>query len=72
VLGVVYTLQLWLGLYANSSEWPWTYMAIAMLMFVLVIDAAGRSLGVDGWLRRNVPAVREGKGLVGWFFNMAG
>jgi len=72
VLAVAYTLQLWLGLYANPSEWPWTYMVLTMLMFLFVIDAAGRSLGLDAWLRRHLPAVREGKGLIGWFFNIAG
>jgi hypothetical protein len=72
VLALVYTLQLWLGLYSNPSEWPWTYMCLALLTFMLVLDAAGRSLGLDAWLRREVPAVRDGKGLVGWFFNMAG
>ena len=72
VLAIAYTLQLWLGLYGNPSEWPWTYMCLALLTFMLVLDAAGRSLGVDAWLRREVPAVRDGKGLVGWFFNMAG
>jgi hypothetical protein len=25
VLAVSYTVQLWLGLYCNGSEWPWTY-----------------------------------------------
>jgi uncharacterized membrane protein YphA (DoxX/SURF4 family) len=25
VLATAYTLQLWLGLYDNASEWPWTY-----------------------------------------------
>ena len=72
VLAIAYTLQLWLGLYGNPSEWPWTYMSLALLTFMLVLDAAGRSLGLDAWLRREVPAVRDGKGLVGWFFNMAG
>jgi uncharacterized membrane protein YphA (DoxX/SURF4 family) len=72
VLAVAYTLQLWLGLYGNSSEWPWTYMFLAMLMFLFALEGAGRSLGFDAWLRRNVPAVRDGKGLVGWFFNVAG
>ena len=47
-------------------------MCLALLTFMLVLDAAGRSLGLDAWLRREVPAVRDGKGLVGWFFNMAG
>ena len=72
VLAVAYTLQLWLGLYDNPSEWPWTYMCLAIVMFLFVIDGAGQSLGLDAWLRRNVPAVRDGKGLVGWFFNIAG
>src|SRR6516165_3785098 len=72
VLAIAYTLQLWLGLYGNPSEWPWTYMCLALLTFMLVLDAAGRSLGLDAWLRREVPSVRDGKGLVGWFFNMAG
>lgn len=72
VLAVAYTLQLWLGLYGNSSEWPWTYMFLAMLMFLFALEGAGRSLGLDAWLRRNVPAMRDGKGLVGWFFNVAG
>jgi hypothetical protein len=72
ILACVYTLQLWLGLYNNSSEWPWTYMFLALLMFWLAFEAAGRSLGFDAWLRRSVPPVREGKGLVGWFFNVTG
>jgi uncharacterized membrane protein YphA (DoxX/SURF4 family) len=72
VLAVAYVLQLWLGLYGNPSEWPWTYMFLAMLMFLFALEGAGRSLGFDAWLRRNVPAVRDGKGLVGWFFNVAG
>jgi hypothetical protein len=72
VLAIAYTLQLWLGLYGNSSEWPWTYMFLALLMFLFTVVAAGRSLGFDAWLRREVPAVRDGKGFVGGFFNMAG
>jgi len=72
VLAIAYTLQLWLGLYDNPSEWPWTYMFLALLMFVFVVEPAGRSLGLDAWLRRNVADVRNGKGLIGWFFHMAG
>jgi hypothetical protein len=71
VLAVVYVLQLWLGLYDKPSEWPWTYMFLAMLMFLFVLEGAGRSLGFDAWLRRNVPAVREGKGPIGWFLHIA-
>jgi len=72
VLAMVYTLQLWLGLYGNSSEWPWTYMFLALLMVWLAFEAGGRSLGFDAWLRRSVPTVREGKGLVGWLFHVTG
>lgn len=72
VLGIAYTLQLWLGLYGNSSEWPWTYMFLALLMFLFALQGAGRSLGLDAWLRRKVPAVGNGEGLVGRFFNLAG
>ena len=72
VLAIAYSLQLWLGLYDNSAEWPWTYMFLALLMFLFVIEGAGRSLGLDAWLRRKVPAVRDGKGLIGWFFHIAG
>jgi hypothetical protein len=72
VLAIVYVLQLWLGLYDNPSEWPWTYMFLALLMFLFALQGAGRSLGVDAWLRREVPAVRDRKGLIGWFFNIAG
>jgi TQO small subunit DoxD len=72
VLAVAYALQLWLGLYANTAEWPWTYMFLALLMFLFALEGAGRSLGLDAWLRRNVPAVRDGKGFIGWFLHIAG
>jgi hypothetical protein len=47
-------------------------MFLALLMFLFALEAAGRSLGLDAWLHRNVPAVRDGKGSIGWFFNIAG
>jgi hypothetical protein len=72
VLAFIYVLQLWLGLYGNSSEWPWTYMFLALLMFLFALEGAGRSLGFDAFLRREVPAVRDRKGLAGWFFNVVG
>jgi TQO small subunit DoxD len=72
VLAIAYALQLWLGLYGSPAEWPWTYMFLAMLMFLFVLEGAGRSLGFDAWLRRKVPAVRDGKGLIGRFLHIAG
>ena len=41
-----------------------------MLMFA--IDAAGRSLGLDAWLRRNVPVVRDGTRFIGKLLKIAG
>jgi hypothetical protein len=72
VLAIAYVLQLWLGLYGSPAEWPWTYIFLATLMFLFVLESAGRSLGLDAWLRRNVPAVREGKGPIGWFLHISG
>jgi hypothetical protein len=67
VLAILFVLQLWLGIYrpGEPAEWPWTYMFLALLMFVFVIDAAGRELGLDALLRRNSPQARDGKGLIG-------
>ncbi len=74
VIGIFFVLHLWLGIYlpADPAEWPWAYMFLAMLMFFFALHAAGRSLGLDAWLRRNVPSVREGKGAVGKVLNLAG
>ena len=72
VLAIAYVLRLWIGLDGNPSDWPWMYIFLAMLMCLLALQGAGRSLGLDAWLRREVPAVRDGKGLVGWLFKKAG
>jgi uncharacterized membrane protein YphA (DoxX/SURF4 family) len=56
ILAVIYVLHLWLGLYApgDPSEWPWTYVFLALLEFLFALYAAGRSLGADALLRRRV------------------
>jgi uncharacterized membrane protein YphA (DoxX/SURF4 family) len=73
VLAILFVLQLWLGIYlpGDPAEWSWSYIFLAMLMLLFCLNAAGRSLGLDAWLRRHVPAVREGKGLVGRLLNIA-
>jgi uncharacterized membrane protein YphA (DoxX/SURF4 family) len=72
-LAIIFVLHLWLGIYQPSSpaEWPWSYVFLAIVMLMFVIDAAGRSLGLDAWLRRNVPAVRDGAGFVGKLLKIA-
>ena len=34
----------------RGTEWPWSYLFVAMVMFFFVLHAAG--LGLDAWLRR--------------------
>jgi uncharacterized membrane protein YphA (DoxX/SURF4 family) len=58
-VAIFFALHLWLGLYLHPAEWPWNYMFLAIVHALFVLCAAGRSLGLDAWLRRNVPAVRE-------------
>lgn len=73
-ISILFVLHLWLGIYLPGSpeEWSWSYMFLAMLMFLFSLYAAGRSLGLDAWLRRHAPAVREGSGFLGWLLKIAG
>jgi hypothetical protein len=43
-----------------------------MVMFFFALHAAGRSLGLDAWLRRHVAAVRNRSGFFGTVFNLIG
>ena len=54
-LGVLFVLNLWIGLYRHPQEWPWTYIFLAGLLGLFSVQAAGRSLGLDGWLRNRYP-----------------
>jgi uncharacterized membrane protein YphA (DoxX/SURF4 family) len=73
-LAIIFVLHLWLGIYQPGApaEWPWSYMFLAIVLLIFAIDAAGRSLGLDAWLRRNVPAVRDGTGFIGKLLRLAG
>ena len=51
-VGVFFVAQLWLGLYRNETEWPWTYVFLLMLMGLFALHGYGRSLGLDAALRR--------------------
>ncbi|MDP4006579.1 DoxX family protein [Methylobacterium sp. NEAU K] len=54
-VGVLFVAQLWLGLYRNAQEWPWSYVFLMLLMGLFALLAAGRSLGLDATLRRSHP-----------------
>ena len=45
IIGALQMLNLWLGLYSVTREWPWTYFFLLLLSFAL--HHYGRSLGVD-------------------------
>jgi uncharacterized membrane protein YphA (DoxX/SURF4 family) len=73
-LAIVFVLHLWLGIYlpGDPAEWPWSYIFLAMVMFMLALHAAGRSLGLDAWLRRHVASVRDRSTLLGKLLNFSG
>jgi hypothetical protein len=55
-LGLLMSLNLGIGLLEVPGEWPWSYMMMAMWHGLFLVAAAGRVLGIDGWLRRRLPA----------------
>jgi uncharacterized membrane protein YphA (DoxX/SURF4 family) len=73
-VGILFVLHLWLGIYLPGSpeEWSWSYVFLAALMFLFSLYGAGRSLGLDALLRRDVAAVRDGSGFFGWLLRFAG
>jgi uncharacterized membrane protein YphA (DoxX/SURF4 family) len=56
LLAVLFTVHLWIGLYNDPTEWPWTYIAIIVTHGMFIASEAGRSLGLDHWLRKHPPA----------------
>lgn len=59
LLAVLFTLNLWVGLYHNGAEWPWEYVFIIFTHAFFMLDHAGRSLGLDALLMRaGWPALR--------------
>jgi uncharacterized membrane protein YphA (DoxX/SURF4 family) len=72
VIAILYVLHLWLGLYrpGDPAEWPWTYVFLVFVMFFLVLDSAGRSLGLDALLRREFPAPQDGRGILRRLFDL--
>jgi thiosulfate dehydrogenase [quinone] large subunit len=47
LIGLVMSLNLWLGLYNAPGEWSWTYAFMVLLMGFLIATRAGRPLGAD-------------------------
>lgn len=57
VVGMLFTVNLWIGLYHRGDEWPWNYIFLIFVHGFFVLDRAGESLGLDGLLRRRGTAV---------------
>ena len=57
VLGLLMAVNLGIGLLEVPGEWPWSYVMLAMWHALFVVSAAGRIMGVDGWLRQHLPAI---------------
>ncbi len=47
VIGALQAANLWLGLYNDYYNWPWTYFFIVILMLIFAVHRFGRSLGFD-------------------------
>lgn len=69
ICSLVIGLALWLGLYdqrpGDPAAWSWAFVLLALLGGHLAVFAAGRALGADAWIRRNIASVRERRA-AGW------
>lgn len=68
-LGILFVLQLWLGLYRVSYEWPWLFWFMVFTLGMFIIHHAGRSLGLDATFRRQPPA--WARGTIGRYYRLA-
>jgi uncharacterized membrane protein YphA (DoxX/SURF4 family) len=70
-LAVLFTLNLWIGLYNDPTEWAWTYIGIVMAHGMFVVSEAGRSLGLDHLLRLGLGRFRVSTGFVSQAYRLA-
>jgi len=53
LVGIAFTLNLWVGLYHRADEWPWNYIFLIFMHAFFILDRAGECLGLDAlWRRR--------------------
>jgi hypothetical protein len=63
VVGMLFVLHLWLGLYLHPEEWPWLYVFLIFVQGFFLLSNAGKSLGLDGLIARAPFAPFAGDGL---------
>lgn len=61
-LGLLLAINLWLGLYRDPHEWPWTYVFLIVIQLLFVLYRPGRSLGLDAIALRRPAATRPAAG----------
>ncbi len=71
VVGVLFTVNLWIGLYRNDAEWPWEYVFIIMTHAFFALDRVGQVLGLDAIIRRSRTGLLNGPSLVGRAYRLA-
>ena len=58
IVGVLFILNLLIGLYNDPTEWPWTYVGIICAQGMFAAAQAGRSFGIDNLLaKRLIPGL---------------
>ena len=60
-IATIYTINLFLGLYNDPAEWPWTYVGLICAYGMFAVTRAGRSLGGDAIIARSA-AFRDFQG----------
>ena len=51
VAAAFFIINTFLATYGH--DWPWSYLTILGILFVVFMTKAGRSLGVDAWILKN-------------------
>ena len=64
VIGMLFVVHLWLGLYLHPGEWPWLYIFLIFVQGFFVLNNAGKSLGIDALLARAPVGPFAGDGLI--------
>jgi hypothetical protein len=59
LVGLVQSINLYVGLTALPFEWYWTYGMLVVLSLIFLAVPTGRVLGVDAWLRPRLLAAKE-------------
>ena len=64
VIGMLFVVHLYFGLYQHPAEWPWLYIFLIFVQGMFFMHQAGKSLGLDAMLSRKAFGPFVGDGLV--------